>query len=75
MQVAGEDRAVLKRFVVAFVMFAGLILSGAFALALLAAKAYPAAPPTVSCRINAVATMAASDEGRALHTFAPVPWQ
>jgi hypothetical protein len=66
----GRIAVLLKRFVVAFVLFAGLVLSGAFALALLAAKAYPAPASVLSCTVNA----ASPDQMRALHTFAQVPW-
>jgi hypothetical protein len=38
----GEVCAVLKRFIVAFIVFIGLIVPGALLLALLAASAYPA---------------------------------
>jgi len=42
MQVDWGDRAVLKRFIIAFVIFIGLIVPGALLLALMAASAYPA---------------------------------
>lgn len=42
MQVDWGGRAVLKRFIIAFMIFIGLIVPGALLLALLAASAYPA---------------------------------
>jgi hypothetical protein len=54
---------VLKRFVVAFVVFVAMIVPGAFALALLAAPAYPAPLQPPGCARNladAVASVAAT---------------
>lgn len=41
-EMAGEDCVVLKRFLIAFAIFIGLVIPGAFMMALLAASAYPA---------------------------------
>lgn len=41
-EMAGEDCVVLKRFLIAFAIFVGLVIPGAFMMALLAASAYPA---------------------------------
>lgn len=53
-----EDRAVLKRFVIAFVLFVSLIVPGALALALLAAPAYPAPMNSQGCDRNLAAALA-----------------
>ena len=47
----------LKRFVVAFVLFVSLIVPGALALALLAAPAYPAAMNSQGCDRNLAAAL------------------
>lgn len=68
----GGDRAVLKRFVVAFVVFVGLIVPGAFAVALLAAPAYPAPLQASGCDRNLATALAhvAATEAR-VKTLAP----
>lgn len=41
-ETAAEDGVVLKRFLIALAIFVGLVIPGAFMMALLAASAYPA---------------------------------
>lgn len=62
----------LKRFVVAFVVFVGLIVPGALAFALLAAPAYPAPMQVSGCDRNLAAALAgvAATEAR-VKTLAP----
>lgn len=56
-ETAGEDGVVLKRFLIALAIFVGLVIPGAFMMALLAASAYPA--PAVASDGYAVSKIAA----------------
>jgi hypothetical protein len=49
MQDRSGDRAMLKRFIIAFVTFVAIVIPGTLGVALLAASAYPAPAKAAGC--------------------------